>query len=1128
MAKMPPDTSLLTSPPGGVGDTEIERAGSAAQVEFLPPSAATRRRLLAQPNVSMARWTLAVIAAVSWLAALVLFIVPLPALGTLRGNITAVLAVLGAASAVALGARPGRVGWVASAMLGCASAALVLATAALGGTVGAPGLGLLALFAALACLCGGAIAGVTISAIGALSLLAQHVLSRSALPGGIGLAGVLLGGSGDSRVDSWPLLVQLCVLGLGLACGLAFMRVETRHRQDADERERRFTGLLAIAVDAYWELDAQLRLVAVDNPRDPRIALLAAQFKGCTMWELPRFTCDPDVLDRLRADLEARIAFRDLPVQWQLSSGAQIHFSVSGEPRFDTRGHFRGFWGVARDVTVQMNAQAALHATETRYQELFSRIPTPLVLHRGDVVIDANPTALQLFGYDDLRAMIGRSVLEAHEGGDSRERARRRIEEIETMAPGEALPVMDFRLLNRKGRRIAARNTGVRVDTGDGPATLSIYVDDTERRRAEDAVRRSEAMLSHLVATSPDVITLTDLSTGRYAMVNATFEHFSGYRADEVIGKTSLELGIWHDPVQRENFVAVVRERGTAREVSCDFVSKDGRVLPLLVSGAVFAMERRSYLVINGRDISEQERQRLERAAILENASIGIAVTRNRHFVLSNPRFDQMFGWDIGSLAGQPGSVVWPDEQTYAEFGRTASARLAQGELVEFEHEAQRQDGSRFFARLLAKAVDPAHATVGGTIWIVDDITERREAAQALARARDQAEAANRAKSAFLANTSHELRTPLNGMLGLAQLARESDVEPAKRQHYLDQIVDNAQALAAIISDVLDLSKIEAGKLALESTAFDLPELLRTLRHTYAALTHGRELVLGVDIDGSLLEPGRSHVLGDALRVRQILSNFLTNAFKFTDRGHVRLVAQRTQGDSVRFEVRDSGPGIDEATQARLFRPFTQGDESTTRRFGGTGLGLSICRELALLMGGDVGVVSQLGAGACFWAEVPLPATAAPAHADASTHAHKDAPEAARQLAGLRVLLVEDNPVNMLIAATMLERWGTQVEQVEEGAQAVAAVARAQAQGRDFDAVLMDVQMPVMSGYEATRELRRNEAGARRLPIIALTAAALISEREEALAAGMDDFLTKPIDAERLKAALLRWTTRAD
>jgi PAS domain S-box-containing protein len=306
-------------------------------------------------------------------------------------------------------------------------------------------------------------------------------------------------------------------------------------------------------------------------------------------WELAQFGCEDETLDMLQADLQTRVPFRDLPVHWRRGNGKVRHFVVSGEPRFNDRGMFSGYWGVARDVTADVQARQALAATEGRYQELFSRIPTPLVLHRNGRVIDANAAGVALFGYDTLGAMLGRDLLASYESGDSRERERRRIEELDRRPPGEGLPVTDFRLTGRAGRRVSVRATGVRVDADDGPAMLSIYVDDTERRAAEDAVRRSEAMLSHLVATSPDVITLTDLVTGRYVMVNQTFERLTGYAAAEVVGHTSVELGIWHRPEQRIEFVALVQRDGAVKDLPVEYATKGGRTVAMLVSGARFA-----------------------------------------------------------------------------------------------------------------------------------------------------------------------------------------------------------------------------------------------------------------------------------------------------------------------------------------------------------------------------------------------------------------------------------------------------------------------------------------------------------------------------------------------------------
>jgi len=532
--------------------------------------------------------------------------------------------------------------------------------------------------------------------------------------------------------------------------------------------------------------------------------------------------------------------------------------------------------------------------------------------------------------------------------------------------------------------------------------------------------------------------------------------------------------------------------------------------LALVAAAALFKLEGQSCMVLNGRDVTESERTRLAHDAVLANASLGIAFTREGRFVQANPALENMLHWAPGTLAGQPGRVVWASDEEYAEIGALIGPALARGESVEFVRELHRRDAGSFWCRMLANAVDPTHPLRGGTIWMVEDITERRRTEQALAKARDDAEAANRAKSAFLANTSHEIRTPLNGLVGLARLARRPGLDDARRSQYLEQIAESAETLSAIISDVLDLSRIEAGKLGLEQVGFDLHALLESLRQVYGTLADARGLAFTLQRAADVPQ----WVWGDPVRVRQVLGNYLSNALKFTARGAFGLHVRGGQGARLRFEVHDTGPGVPAEVRERLFQPFEQADQSTTRRFGGSGLGLSICRQLAALMQGEVGLQSTPGEGSCFWAELPLPATAAPA-VDPGP-----AGTGAEPLAGSRVLMVEDNPVNMTIAVAMLEHWGVEVEQAGDGAQAIAAVERAEQSGRPLDLVLMDVQMPVMGGYEATRALRARPAS-RGLPIIALTAAALSSEREEALAAGMDGFLTKPVDTRKLYGALV-------
>ena len=969
--------------------------------------------------------------------------------------------------------------------------------------VNTAGMGLLALLVCLASAAAGLRVALYMGSAVALGIVCLAVAEH------LGLI------AGASIVPTLPLLRRavvplLTVMG-GLIGGVMLSSIVERALQDAARRERRFVELVGIAADAYWECDAQLCItdlwcresVASDAFRPMPVAHVVP-------WELPGLHMADDALAAYRDAMMSHRPFRNVQLTWHLPDGSIRHDLVSGTPRYTPGGVFRGYWGVARYVDEEVRAREAMAASEARYRNLFTSLPAALVLHRQGDVIDANTAAAALFGFDSVAAMRGHSVFEVY-GGDSRALGRTRLEALSKMPLGTVLPLAQFLIDTLDGRHLTVHATTALIEADDGPAMLSFYLDDTERVSAIEAMQRSQALLSQVIAMSPDGITLTDLSTGRYVMVSDSFERITGHRVADVLGRTSAELGIWRHASDRARLVALLDQHGTVENLPFEFVRRDGSTVRLQISGARFDQGGHTYLLLNARDTTASERTRLEYQRLLNSAQIGIAVTRERRFLIANPHFEQMFGWPAGELIGQPGRVVWPSDEAYAAVGAQVGPSLARGERVEFEATASRHDGSTLRARMRATAIDPEHPADGGTIWTAEDVTRQREAEAALARARDEAEAANRAKSAFLANTSHEIRTPLNGLVGLARLAREPDVDPTRLQQYLAQISASAETLAAIISDILDLSKIEAGRLEVESAPFELITLLQSLEQAYRALADSRGLTFEVSIDPQL----PPWVRGDALRVRQILANFLHNALKFTHRGGVRLVARQLPDERTRFEVHDTGVGIDAPTQARLFKPFTQADESITRRFGGTGLGLSICRELAELMGGEVGVSSTPGQGSCFHAELTLPPVEPPEHASRSGGLDADPQR------GARVLMVEDDAVNMMIGVAMLEQWGLEVEQATDGQQALDAVDRAVRAGRPFDAVLMDVQMPGMSGYEATRHLRERYSSSR-LPIVALTAAALTSERERAEAVGMDAFLTKPIDPQRLRSTLQR------
>lgn len=516
-----------------------------------------------------------------------------------------------------------------------------------------------------------------------------------------------------------------------------------------------------------------------------------------------------------------------------------------------------------------------------------------------------------------------------------------------------------------------------------------------------------------------------------------------------------------------------------------------------------------------------QSEERL-RAIIDNSPSIVYLKDTDSRIVLINKAYEKRYGVTEETARGSQGHE-WLGCENAEKLRKHDLAVIAGGKPVETEATHTRDDEVNFVMQSIKFPVRDRAGNIIGIGGIGTDTTARKQAEIALQQAKLEAEAAaaqareaSKAKSNFLAIMSHELRTPMNGVLGMADVISNTDLNPQQRE-YVDLLKDSGSSLMDLLNDILDLSKIEAGRVELERRVFSVRELVEATRKhwTHSAQDKGLSFVVrNVVAENDLIR-------GDRSRLRQIINNLIGNAIKFTAEGEIELRVQERPLDDgrveLRFEVQDSGIGIADDQKEPVFQPFTQADSSTTRRYGGTGLGLAICKNLVQLLGGEIGVESTPGVGSTFWFTV----TADRADKRNQTAAGDETTrrEAERDLSGLRLLIAEDSEINRSVVTWMLTQLKCRFDVVSNGLEAVAAVTRS-----NYDLVLMDIQMPEMDGITATNQIRSLGGKLGQIPIIAMTANAMQGDREKFLAAGMNDYVSKPIDQRDMFDAIARCT----
>jgi PAS domain S-box-containing protein len=583
-----------------------------------------------------------------------------------------------------------------------------------------------------------------------------------------------------------------------------------------------------------------------------------------------------------------------------------------------------------------------------------------------------------------------------------------------------------------------------------------------------------------------------------------------------------------------EGFELRVREKVTGRERWIDASVRPVKDPDGTIQGALLVL----------RDVTGRYDAKVERALFASVASFvpdAVLSLSPQGIVTSwNAGAERLFGYRSGEVLGRSYALSVPEDRRGEP--QKVGALLVAGKPVEnFETRVIRKDGTEVDIILSASAIRTFPGRIEGYAVTARDNTAHKRLHEELQRARDLAIEAAQTRAEFLANMSHEIRTPLNAIVGMAELLQLTDLSPQQRERAAI-IESSSKLLMAIVNDILDFTKLSAGRVVLEKIVFDLRELVNS---TVAAFREAATQK-GIALDLHLHEDLPPQLKGDPNRLRQILNNLISNAIKFTSQGAVSISVARgdddTKEDAIGFEVRDTGIGIAREIQPRLFEPFVQAESSTARRYGGTGLGLVISAQLARQMGGDITLESEPGAGSTFSFtarfekasgddEVEFPGMSgdgepasraeAPVSLDSTLSNGHGGPARApnRSNQAQRILVVEDNPVNRELAAEQLRVLGYQSDIVDDAQAAFDALSR-----QNYDLVLMDCEMPVMDGYQATREIRRRESGDRHVVIIAMTANATHEQRDRCLEAGMDDFLSKPVRLQTLEAMLESWS----